>query len=115
MELTIEDLKALVHPPQPEPVPLAEGDFAGPWKIGAPYIIRTVTMTLTGELEAVHDQELVLNKAAWIADSGRWADALKTGEFDEVEPFPNPIIVGRGAIIDATMLNSSTHLPTEQK
>jgi hypothetical protein len=86
----------------------------GPWEIGADYIIRTVTMTVTGRLVAVHAQELVLEDAAWIADSGRWADALRTGEFAEVEPFPEGcVIVGRGAVVDACRL--STPLPRVQQ
>jgi hypothetical protein len=85
----------------------------GPWEIGVDYIIRTVTMTVTGRLVAVHAQELVLQDAAWIADSGRWADALRTGEFAEVEPFPEGcVIVGRGAVVDACRL--STPLPRVQ-
>ena len=73
------------------------------WKIGGKYFIRTVTHHLTGKLVTVTPQELVLEQAAWIADDGRLHDALKAGGvFKEVEPFPNPIIIGRGSLIDAT-------------
>ena len=73
-----------------------------PWKIGAIYLIRTVTMIDTGRLIAVTSQELVLEDAAWIADSGRFSDALVTCNFNEVEPFPSGrVIIGRGSIIDA--------------
>lgn len=72
------------------------------WKIGANYLIRTVTMIDTGRLVAVTPQELVLEDAAWIADTGMFADSLKTCEFDEVEPFPDGrVIIGRAAVIDA--------------
>jgi hypothetical protein len=87
------------------------GDHA--WEIGKNYLIRTVTMIDTGRLVAVTEQELVLEDAAWIADTGRFSDALKTLNFTEVEPFPNGrVIVGRGAIIDAVLLHD---LPRSQK
>ena len=45
--------------------------------------------------------------AAWIADTGRFADSLKTCEFSEVEPFPQgrEVIVGRSAVIDAVEID----------
>lgn len=43
----------------------------GPWNVGANYLIRTVTMIDTGRLVDVGPQELVLEEAAWIADTGR--------------------------------------------
>ncbi len=84
-----------------------------PWKIGANYLIRTVTMIDTGKLVAVSEHELVLEEAAWIADTGRFADALMKGSFVEVEPFPDgEVIVGRGAVIDAVQIKT---LPRKQK
>jgi hypothetical protein len=72
------------------------------WQIGKIYLIRTVTMIDTGKLVAFNTYELVLEDAAWIADTGRFADAVKKAEFNEVEPFPaGRVIIGRGAIIDA--------------
>jgi hypothetical protein len=73
-----------------------------PYKLGAIYLIRTVTMIQTGRLVRVTRTELVLEEAAWIADTGRFSDALKSLDFNEIEPFPDgPVIVGRGALIDA--------------
>ena len=73
-----------------------------PWEIGKVYLIRTVTMIDTGRLVQVTDRELVLEDAAWIADTGRFSDALAKTEFNEVEPFPEGrVIVGRGSVIDA--------------
>lgn len=74
-----------------------------PWVIGANYFIRTVTYHYTGKLVAVYPTELVLIDAAWIADDGRFMQAVKSGTFNEVEPFPDGanVIVGRGSIIDA--------------
>lgn len=73
-----------------------------PYQVGQNYFIRTVTHHYTGRLVRVTAKELVLESAAWIADDGRFADALKTGKLNEIEPFPDgEIIVGRGAVIDA--------------
>jgi len=83
------------------------------WRIGANYLIRTVTMIDTGRLVAVTEHELVLEDAAWIADTGRFTDALTTGTFREVEPFPRGrVIIGRGAIVDAVEIPT---LPREQQ
>lgn len=85
----------------------------GPWELGKIYLIRTVTMTDTGRLVAVTPQELVLEDAAWIADTGRFAQAVEKAEFGEVEPFPSGrVIIGRGAIIDAVEIRLA---PRSQK
>ena len=116
-ELTIGDAKKLVKMFPPEAQCLqtqaTSQELAEPWKLGKNYLIRTVTMIQTGRLVAVTQQELVLEDAAWIADTGRFADALKMGIFSEVEPFPDgQVIVGRGAVIDAVQI---TALPRDQK
>ncbi len=84
------------------------------WVIGKAYLIRTVTHIVTGRLIAVTDIELWLEDAAWIADTGRYADALVSCEFGEVEPYPEgeKIPVGRGALVDACPIAT---LPRTQK
>jgi hypothetical protein len=78
------------------------------WEIGKIYLIRTVTMVDTGKLVGITPQELILEDAAWIADTGRFSDALESAVFEEVEPFPNgKVILGRGAIIDAVQIKLS--------
>jgi hypothetical protein len=74
-----------------------------PWQIGKPYFIRTVTMILTGRMIDVTEQELVIEDAAWIADTGRYMEAVAEGKFNEVEPYPDghKVIVGRNSVIDA--------------
>lgn len=84
-----------------------------PWKVGEKYFIRTVTMHLTGELTFVSDKELVLKNASWVADSGRFHNALKDGSLSEVEPFVDDVIVNRKSIVDATIWRHT--LPFEQK
>jgi hypothetical protein len=78
------------------------------WKVGEAYFIRTVTMHIIGILEVVNDTELLLKNASWIADSGRFNNALQTGELNEVEPFVNEVIVNRATIIDATIWSHKT-------
>ena len=83
------------------------------WNIGKNYLIRTATMIDVGRLVAVTDHELVLEDASWVADTGRFAKALETSDFSEVEMFPKgQVIVGRSALIDAVMI---TKLPTATK
>lgn len=89
-----------------EPLKLFTDDAS--WEIGKIYLIRTVTMIDTGRLVAIHQQELVLEDAAWIADTGRFSQAIEKAEFGEVEPFPSgKVIIGRGAIIDAVEIKSA--------
>lgn len=85
------------------------------WKVGKNYFIRTVTHHFTGTLIAVTSKELWLKDAAWIADDGRFMQAIHDGKLNEVEPFPDgeEIPVGRGALIDAVIWKHP--LPREQK
>ena len=83
------------------------------FEVGKCYFIRSVTMYYTGRLVRITDTDLVLENAAWIADTGRFHTALKTGTLNEIEPFVNPVILPRGAIVDATIWNHP--LPTDQK
>ena len=94
-----DEAKAVVYKPRKQ----------GPWMIGKQYFIRTVTMALHGTLVEVNEHELVLMDAAWIADTKRFHQFI-TGQAQEgieVEPFPRhkPVIVGRGALIDAAELD----------
>ena len=105
----IREIRALFvgpgHPDVFSTAPAVDDSNPHPWQIGKPYLIRTVTMIQTGRLVRVTSQELVLEDACWIADTGRFADALKSREFAEMEPFPDgPVIVGRGSIIDAVVI-----------
>ena len=83
------------------------------FSIGEKYLIRTVTMMYTGRLIVITDSDLVLEQAAWIADSGLYSDALAKGTLGEVEPYPNEVLVSRAAIVDAATWNFD--LPRDQK
>ena len=80
-----------------------------PFEIGKNYFIRTVTHHYTGKLIEVWPMELVLIDAAWIADDGRFNEAVSKGSFSDVEPMPDGrrVIIGRGSIIDAECINCS--------
>lgn len=84
-------------------------------KKGKKYFIRTVTHYFTGKLRAVTKDALVLVEAAWIADTGRFADFLRTGNANEVEPYPakSHVFVSRGAVVDVSEWGHS--LPKDQK
>ena len=82
------------------------------YQVGAQLLIRTATVYDTGRIVAVFPHELVLEDACWIPDTGRFSNSLKSCDFNEVEPFHNPVIVNRGGIIDATYIDT---LPTTQK
>lgn len=75
---------------------------AHPYLEGEAVLIRTVTMIYTGKIVRVTAGELVITDAAWIPDTARWSIMLKTGVFNEVEPYPDgvPVIVPRAPILD---------------
>lgn len=81
-------------------------------KVGGKYLFRTVTMIYTGKVKAMAKDEILLTDAAWIADTGRWHDNLKSCKFSEVEPYHNDVIVFRGAMLDVTEISE---LPLKQK
>lgn len=73
------------------------------WKIGRTYLVRTVTMIYIGDLkEIINDQELVLEDCAWIPETSRWNEFLNGKKPNEMEPYPNDVLIGRGAILDVT-------------
>ncbi len=86
-----------------------------PLYVGNTVFIRTVTHYYTGKVEAVSKTEVLLSSCAWIADTGRFSDALDKGQFNEVEPYPAGAIVSieRGGMVDTSDFKHA--LPTVQK
>ena len=73
------------------------------WNVGDCVFIRTVTLYYVGRVVGFSDTEILLEEASWIADTGRFMQALATGSLSEVEPYPEGIVcVNRTAIIDAS-------------
>ena len=54
--------------------------------VGEKFFFRTVTYHMTGRVKKVIGSILELENAAWIADSGRFMNAIKEGKLNEVEP-----------------------------
>lgn len=75
---------------------------ASPLRVGNNVFIRTVTVYQIGRVEAIDAEEIILSAASWVADTGRFHTALKTGILKEVEPFPSPISISRGSVVDVT-------------
>ena len=81
--------------------------------IGKAVFVRAVTHYYTGRLVGIVDNALVLDDAAWIADTGRFAAALGSASLGEVEPYPGRVYVNWGAGVD---ICEWTHaLPRETK
>ncbi len=73
-----------------------------PVRVGASVIVRSVMFFYTGRVVSIDETWLVLSDAAWIADTGRWSEALKTGSLGEVEPYPDVVAISKGAIVDVS-------------
>lgn len=73
------------------------------FEVGKSYLIRTVTLYYTGKINRITSKELVLEDAAWIADTGRFSECLTEGKFNEVEPFQDDVIIPKDSIIDGTL------------
>ena len=86
-----------------------------PVQVGNSVYIRTVTYHYTGRIVQLSDAEIVLADAAWIADSGRFAQAMAQGTLSEVEPYPDEVRVSisRGADVDVSLWLHA--LPRTQK
>lgn len=67
--------------------------------VGEKFFFRTVTYHMTGRVKKVIGSIIELENAAWIADSGRFMNAIKEGKLNEVEP------VGRAFINIQTVVD----------
>ena len=82
--------------------------------VGKIVYIQTVTHYYIGEMVSVDSNFIKLEKAAWVADSGRLSEMMvDVNKINEVEMFPiKPILVGVGAIVCITEYPT---LPTQTK
>lgn len=78
------------------------------YKTGKDYVVRTVTMIYLGEIKSETDSHLILTDCAWIPDTSRWNEFLNGKKPNEMEPYPNDVIVYKTAILDATELHKKT-------
>jgi hypothetical protein len=74
------------------------------FQTGEKYFIRTVTYHTVGVCVDVVDGFVVLKNAMWVADSGKFANALKEGfekqSNSELEPFPSFVYINISSIVD---------------
>ena len=80
--------------------------------VGKKLFIRTVTYHVTGKVKNRMGAFIELEDAAWIADSGRFSNAIKDGTLDEVEPV-GVMWVNLSSIVDFFPWRHD--LPKEQK
>lgn len=98
-QLLLTLIKALTSEQQVGATP---SDYASPFRIGKQYFIRTATMYWTGRVKAIEGHFAVLEEAAWIADVGRYNEAMEdSSKYNEVEPVKQDAIVNLDAVIDA--------------
>lgn len=71
-----------------------------PFTIGESVFIRTVTHHLTGRIVSIDGAFLTLEDAAWIADDGRFMNAINDGRLNEVEPVNCKVRVNTESFID---------------
>jgi len=80
--------------------------------IGKKIFVRTVTYHFVGKVEKIVGNLLFMSNASWVADSGRFMQAIKEGKLDEVEPIGD-MFLNINSFVDGTEWKHE--LPTEQK
>ena len=73
------------------------------YPVGSKIFLRTDNGYYTGRLIRVTARELVLEDAAWLAGYVRHTARLETAEVKSVEPWPDPVIFSRDAVLDCTL------------
>ena len=81
--------------------------------IGKKLFIRTVTYHLVGEVVKVIGNMFELKNASWVADSGRFTQAINDGVLNEVEPVKVPVWVNVNSVTDMFLWGHK--LPKDQK
>jgi len=80
--------------------------------IGKKLFIRTVSYHMVGEVTKRIGNFFQLKGASWVADSGRFTNAIKEGTLDEVEPV-GVAFLNTTSIVD--MFEWKHKLPRKQK
>lgn len=80
--------------------------------VGKKLFIRTVTYHMVGEVTKLVGKFLQMKNASWVADSGRFSNAIKDGTLNEVEPIGTAFL-NSDSIVD--MFEWKHKLPTTQK
>ena len=80
--------------------------------VGGKYYFRTVTFHQVGEIKKIVGRFVFLKNASWVADSGRFMNAIKDGTLSEVEPVGDAFI-NLDTVVD--FFPWKHKLPTDQK
>ena len=76
-----------------------------PFEVGKQYLFRTIGYHWLGRVQSVRGRFLILEDASWVADTGRYSEALagKIGELSssELEPSPRPVILNMDHVTDS--------------
>ena len=113
LEAELKELEVLENKVKTKKDSLKYEKLQVPFKVGDAYYIRTVTYHMTGRVKAIVGQFLVMEDGAWIADSGRFTDAIMKGILSEVEPVEVDMYVNLNSITDAFQWKHD--LPRTQK
>jgi len=109
-EETYEKIKDQISE-QPVDMP---GELRG--MVGQSWFFRTVTYHCVGRVKHWIEYEnhlfLILESASWVADSGRFMNAIKDGTLSEVEPVGD-MLLNLATVVDAFPWRHA--LPTKQK
>jgi hypothetical protein len=85
------------------------------FQVGDQVFLQTVTDYYTGRIVKLTLTTASLDLAAWIPETGRRADSMISGEFDEIEPYPAEWIlrVSLASLVSAVLWPHK--LPREQR
>ena len=111
-ELTIAELEAKLAEATKLKANLSAVESTGDFILGDNYFLRCITYHYTGTVVRETDSTITLDKCCWIADSGRFADAIEGGKFSEVEPYGDGVMIFKQSIVDAKAVTFK--LPTKQ-
>jgi len=80
--------------------------------VGKCWFIRTITYHQVGRISKIIGNMFVMEDASWVADSGRFMNALQDGKLNEVKPVGRSLI-SISSIVDMFPWNHP--LPKSQK
>ena len=84
-------------------------------QVGKSVLIRTVSYFQVGKVTKIENGFVQLEKASWVANTGRFSSCLTSGEFEEVEVIPGSgsVMINAAAIVDVFEWNHP--IPTQTK
>ena len=110
----LKELQSEEKPAPPMPTPKNFTPSNPVIQIGAKVEIRTPVFFWCGIVTHYDGQWVTISNVSWIANEGRMTEAMKTGDFDEVEVYPPERLktIPVSAIVDVSVVPK---IPTSQK